>query len=57
LPGDKARQQLWIIGSAVMFAASLFGVVLLAAETYFATTWNRLMCSARRSHRPPLQAI
>jgi hypothetical protein len=35
LPGDKARQQLWIIGSALVFAAWLFGVVLLAADNFF----------------------
>jgi hypothetical protein len=35
LPGDKGRQRLWIIGSAVVFAAWLFGVVLLAADNFF----------------------
>ena len=35
LPGDKARQRLWIIGSAFVFAAWLFGVVLLAADDAF----------------------
>src|SRR5262249_16488223 len=35
LPGDKARQRLWIIGSAVVFAAWLFGVMLPAADDFF----------------------
>jgi hypothetical protein len=35
LPGDKARQRLWISGSAVVFATWLFGVVLLAADNVF----------------------
>jgi hypothetical protein len=35
LPGDKARQRLWIIGSAVVFAAWLFGAALLAADNFF----------------------
>ena len=35
LPGEKATQRLWIIGSAVVFAAWLLGVVLLAADNFF----------------------
>ena len=35
LPGDKARRRLWMIGSAVVFAAWLFGVVLLAGDNFF----------------------
>jgi hypothetical protein len=35
LPGNKARQRLWTVGSTVVFAAWLFGVVLLAADNFF----------------------
>lgn len=35
LPGDKARRRRWMIGSAVVFAAWLFGVVLLGADNFF----------------------
>src|SRR5262249_57674403 len=35
LPGDKARQRRWIIGSAILFAAWLLAVVLLAADDFF----------------------
>jgi hypothetical protein len=35
LPRDKARQRLWTIASAVVFAVWLFGVVLLAADNLF----------------------
>jgi hypothetical protein len=35
LPGDKARPRLWIVASAVVFAAWLVAVVLLAADNVF----------------------
>jgi hypothetical protein len=35
LPGAKARQSRWIIGSAVVAAAWLFGVFLLGAANFF----------------------
>jgi len=35
LPGDTPRQRTWIIGSAIVFAAWLFGLVLLAADDVF----------------------
>jgi hypothetical protein len=35
LSGDRGRQRLWIIGSALVFAAWLFGIVLLAADNGF----------------------
>jgi hypothetical protein len=42
LPGDKARQRSWIIGSAIVFAAWLFGVVLLAADDLFRSDTPRI---------------
>jgi hypothetical protein len=42
LSGDKARQRLWIVASAVVFAAWLFGVVLLGADNLFRTDAPRI---------------
>jgi hypothetical protein len=35
LPGEKSLQRRWIIGSAVVFAAWLFAIVLLASDDAF----------------------
>jgi hypothetical protein len=35
LPEDKSRKRRWIIGSAIMFAAWLFAIVLLASDDAF----------------------
>ena len=42
LSDDKARQRLWIIGSAIVFAAWLFAVVLLAADDFFRNDATRI---------------
>src|SRR5262249_53878664 len=35
LPGDRWRRRRWAIGSALIFAAWLFGIVLLAGNGFF----------------------
>jgi len=35
LPRDESRQRLWIIGSAIVFGAWLFAIVLLASQNVF----------------------
>jgi hypothetical protein len=37
LPGDKSRQTRWVAGSAIVFAAWLFAIVLLASRNVFRT--------------------
>jgi hypothetical protein len=37
LPGDKSRQTRWVAGSAIVFAAWLFAIVLMASRNVFRT--------------------
>jgi hypothetical protein len=45
LPGDPWRRRRWAIGSAIIFAAWLVGVMLLAGNDFFRPTF------ARRAYR------